>query len=273
MGDAARLRQVITNIAGNAIKFTEQGEVNIRMELDGEIAGTAVIRTVIRDTGIGIAPEHRDRLFESFTQADTSTTRRYGGTGLGLAISKQFIELMSGSIGFDTEAGRGSTFWFTVPLRRPVGPLEPRSKAGEQRSLEPALAVAGDGTARILLAEDNEVNRRIALRMLEKSGFQADAVENGRQAVEAVAHGCYGLVLMDVHMPEMDGFAATAEIRGLEGNRRHTPIVAMTARAMSGDRERCLAAGMDDYVSKPVRLEELRQTILRWAAPAAAQPN
>jgi CheY-like chemotaxis protein len=270
LGDGARLRQVITNLVGNAIKFTDHGEVSIRMDVEREAAGVTVIRAEIRDTGIGIAPEHRGRVFESFTQADTSTTRRYGGTGLGLAISKQLIGLMGGSIGFDTEVGRGSTFWFTVPLRRAVG-AQAAPSGGELRSLNAALSEAGRSGLRILLAEDNEVNRRIALRMLEKSGFHAQAVENGRQAVDAVASGCYDLVLMDVHMPEMDGFAATAEIRSREGERHHTPIIAMTARAMSGDREKCLAAGMDDYVSKPVRLEDLRQAVNRWASPEAAR--
>lgn len=269
IGDGARLRQVITNLVGNAIKFTDRGEVSIRMEVEREAAGISVIRAAIRDTGIGIAPEHRTRLFESFTQADTSTTRRYGGTGLGLAISRQLIELMGGHIGFDTEVGRGSTFWFTVPLRKAAG-AHVSSTEGDLRSLNAALSEADRSGVRILLAEDNEVNRRIALRMLEKSGFQAEAVENGRQAVDAVASGCYDLVLMDVHMPEMDGFAATAAIRSREGEARHTPIIAMTARAMSGDREKCLAAGMDDYVSKPVRLEDLRRAVIRWSAPGAA---
>ncbi len=272
IGDSARLTQVITNLVGNAIKFTDGGEVSIRMEVERETAGIAVIRAAIRDTGIGIAPEHRARLFESFTQADTSTTRRYGGTGLGLAISKQLVELMGGRIGFDTEAGCGSTFWFTVPLRKATS-AHVSPAGGESRGLDTSLPEAGGSGVRILLAEDNAVNRKIALRMLEKSGFQAEAVENGRQAVEAVASGCYSLVLMDVHMPEMDGFAATAAIRSSEGATKHTPIIAMTARAMAGDRERCLAAGMDDYVSKPVRLEDLRQAVIRWAPSGAAQQS
>jgi PAS domain S-box-containing protein len=264
-GDAARLRQIVTNLLGNAIKFTDHGKVTVRIELERETSTSAGLRVVIRDTGVGIAPEHRGRLFESFTQADSSTTRRYGGTGLGLAISRQLVVIMGGQIGFDTEVGRGSTFWFMVPFRKVA------DAAGAERRIR-HTAPAGDraGKVRILLAEDNDVNRKIALRMLEKSGFHADAVENGRKAVDAVASGLYDVVLMDVHMPEMDGFAATAEIRGREGESRHTPIIAMTARAMSGDREKCLAAGMDDYVSKPVRLEELREVVCRWAATAPA---
>jgi two-component system, sensor histidine kinase and response regulator len=267
-GDASRVRQVMTSLIGNAIKFTEQGEVAVRMALESEAGEIVTIRVTVRDTGIGIAAERCAPLFKGFEQGDNSATRKYGGAGLGLAISKQLVEMMGGQIGVESELGRGSTFWFTVQLRKQIEPATP----APPDLFAPAASVPPAGV-RILLAEDNEVNRRIALRMLEKCGFQAEAVCDGRQAADAVLGGHYDVVLMDVHMPMMDGLAATAEIRGREGNGRHTPIVAMTARALAGDREECLSAGMDDYIAKPVQMEELRQAIQRWAgSDGAAKP-
>jgi two-component system, sensor histidine kinase and response regulator len=259
-GDASRLRQIMTSLIGNAIKFTEQGEVAVRMALESEAGEIVTIRVTVRDTGIGIAPERCAPLFEGFEQGDNSATRKYGGAGLGLAISKQLVELIGGQIGVESELGRGSTFWFTAQFHKQV---EPRAPCAPTASVPPA-------GVRILLAEDNEVNRRITLRMLEKCGFQAEAVCDGRQAADAVLGGHYDVVLMDVHMPTMDGLAATAEIRGREADGRHTPIVAMTARALAGDREECLASGMDDYIAKPVQMKELRQAIQRWAGSDGA---
>jgi PAS domain S-box-containing protein len=411
-GDPGRLRQVLTNLIGNAVKFTERGEVVVEAETESETAETVVIRFAVRDTGIGVSEAARRNLFQPFVQADGSTTRKYGGTGLGLAISKQLVELMGGQIGVDSAPGQGSTFWFKarfekqpagVGLARPAvsrldgarvlivddnatqrkilshqldswGMLYEEADSGE-RALETLRAAAAQGAAYelaildwlmpgmdgfelaraikadpriagaslvlltsfgqrgdgerargagiaahlakpvrqpqlfeclstvlsrrsvisdedqmtgreqaqrvsgeslqeakkkmispklILLAEDNIVNQKVAARQLEKLGYRSDAVANGREAVEALGRIGYDLVLMDCQMPEMDGYEATAAIRDCEGETRHTPIVAMTANALAGDRARCIAAGMDDYVSKPVKPEELRAVLAKF---------
>ncbi len=263
-GDAARLRQVLTNLAGNAVKFTDQGAVAISAEVREE-----ALRFQVVDTGIGIETEQAGRLFQSFTQGDSSTTRKYGGTGLGLAICRQLVELMGGKLDFASEPGQGSTFWFSVPLE--AAPDAEREPAPQLEALRAALSGAQPAGARVLLAEDNEINRKIALRMLERAGYQAEAVSNGLLAVEAVRRGGYQAVLMDVHMPELDGFQATAEIRRWP-EAAGLPIIAMTARAMAGDREACLAAGMNDYISKPVRREELEETLRRWVMSDSSNP-
>ena len=407
IGDPGRLRQVLTNLLGNAIKFTDRGEVKMRMELLREATDSLTVRFTISDTGPGLTPEQQRQLFHSFTQLDGSSTRKHEGTGLGLAISKELVKLLGGEIGIDSDVGRGSTFWFTAifekqPAQQPLE-TEPESfslkdirvlvaasssisatlkqllaawgceslEASSGQTVIPTLrgavvrgkpfrmalvdidlpglngsAVAaaikadpmlsnvlliamtsaplrGDGItlrdegfagylnkpvqpstlhdivaevlkaprtidstatpqlvtrhtvseqqllklrpeSRVLLAEDNPVNQRIVLRLLEKLGVQADAVGNGREAVEALAQRDYDLVLMDCQMPEMDGFEATALIRSKERNHRHTPICALTANAMEGDRERCLAAGMDDFASKPIGLDELKTRVDCW---------
>jgi two-component system sensor histidine kinase/response regulator len=408
-GDPERLRQVLTNLVGNGIKFTGHGEVILRAEKEGETGNDVVIRFTVSDTGIGISEAARRNLFRAFTQADGSTTRKYGGTGLGLAISKQLVELMGGEIGVTSEQGKGSTFWFTARFdKQPsesaasrtdvlsldklralivddnatnrkilshqlsswgmvheeadsgVRALEALREASAQGAAydlaildlmmpgmdgfeltraiksDPDLAgvclvlltsfgrrghgkaareagvaayltkpvrqsqlydcltnvigqaagAPGSGVSSahapsklltghalkekktmsnklILLAEDNIVNRKVAVRQLLKLGYRADAVADGREALEALGRFPYDLVLMDCQMPEMDGYEATAEIRRREGDAKHTPVVAMTANALEGDRERCLAAGMDDYVSKPVKPEELREVLDR----------
>ena len=401
-GDPGRLRQILTNLAGNAVKFTERGEVVVRSAVVEETDHDALIRFAITDTGIGIAPEARERLFQSFSQADSSTTRRYGGTGLGLAISKRLAEMMGGTIGVDSQPGAGSTFWFTARLAKRPAPVaatngdlaalrrlrvlgvddnavnraviatqlggwgiqvdcaadgasaleclrkaqrttqpyqlvildhqlpdmdgmalaravksDPalaamplvllasvcdRGVAGEAqragfsavllkpirqshvqeclagvlgRTKEPASArLIIDHTPRaagapvratVLVAEDNAVNQKVAVGMLEKLGCRVDVVANGREAVEATARRAYHCVFMDCQMPEMDGYEATSVIRQREAHTGvHVPIIAMTANAMERDREQCLAAGMDDYVSKPVRLKELGATLQKW---------
>ncbi len=401
-GDPGRLRQVLTNLVGNAVKFTESGEVVVHSTLVEETDRDALIRFAVTDTGIGIAADARERLFQSFSQADSSTTRRYGGTGLGLAISKRLVELMGGTIGVESTPGNGSTFWFTVRLaKRPVPATARRVDVTELRRLrvlgvddnatnrallvaqlsawemhvdcvasgaraleclqmahrdgrpydlaildhqmaemdgmalarairsDPLLAslrlvlltsvssrgsageaeragfsafllkpirqsqlydcittVMGTATersparlitrhtleeaqaqsrARVLVAEDNSVNRKVALRMLEKLGCRVDLAVNGREAVEASARVPYECIFMDCQMPEVDGYEATAMIRQREGQTRiRVPIIAMTANAMQGDREQCLAAGMDDYVSKPVEAKELATTLQKW---------
>lgn len=410
-GDPGRLRQILTNLIGNAIKFTEAGEVVVRVLCDSENDSSALIRFEITDTGIGIPPEVQQRLFQPFTQADASTTRKYGGTGLGLAISRRLVELQGGSIGVDSKPGQGSTFWFTirfakreapsaitkrfstsaihglrvlcvddnatnrkllslqlsawglhvdcaadgvnaltllrsawrhqqpmyklvildlqmpgmdgvelarviksdpeftaVPLimlsslthrsyeriARQVGIASYLTKPIRQSQLfesiiqalsssvadSPGVTVPAahdsktplEGGLRILLAEDNIVNQKVASRMLEKLGYRVDTVANGHEAVDALLHIPYNLVLMDCQMPEMDGYTATAVIRAHEAQAdTRIPIIAMTANAMPGDRDECLKAGMDDYVSKPIKPEELAAVVGRWAGhPAAA---
>jgi two-component system sensor histidine kinase/response regulator len=407
VGDPGRLRQVLTNLLANAIKFTDRGEVGVRMELLAEAADSLTVRFKVHDTGIGISPDQQRELFQSFTQLDGSGSRKYGGSGLGLAISKQLVELLGGEIGVNSEPNRGSTFWFTAIFERHASEISPSVELGKMslkdlhvlivannsvssivtqlldargcqslavsgtEAILPALrsaaakgipfrlalldidlpdlmgpAVAGtirggstlgdplliamtsspllgDGIvlrgggfagylhkpiqaselyntmaevlkatqatssaapstlvtrhaiseqkllrprrqSRVLLAEDNQINQRVTLRLLEKLGLRADAVVNGQEAVEALTKTDYDLVLMDCQMPEMDGFEATAVIRNRERNRRHTPICALTANTMEGDRERCLAAGMDDYVGKPIGLEQLQGAIDRW---------
>ena len=415
-GDPGRLRQILTNLVGNAIKFTDQGEVTIRVRLEDEDDSRATIHFAVRDTGIGISAGRQDRLFQSFSQIDSAATRRYGGTGLGLAICKQLVEVMGGEIAVDSEEGKGSTFWFRItletqpggcrPLPRPLDgiwgkrvlvvddhaigrvvlkemlqvwqcrtqeaaggtaalavlraaaasgdPFDlaiidrtmPRMDGGElgQRiKQDPRLAktvlvmltskgergdarharelgfaayllkpirhsqlhdclaeVLGDGIGatdaagqrlitrhsmaeakkqqvRILVAEDNAVNQRLAEKLLEKLGYRAVLVDNGLKAVAALKAEPFDLVLMDCQMPGMDGYQATQEIRRLEaGTGRHTPVLALTAHAMKGDRETCIEAGMDDYLAKPVRPADLEAALSRWlldgAAPHRASP-
>ena len=416
-GDAGRIRQVLVNLLGNAAKFTEEGEVVLRVSLDKEKGDATVVRFEVKDTGIGLTQEQRSRLFESFTQADTTTTRHYGGTGLGLAISKQLVEMMGGEIGVESQPGKGSTFWFTLRLQKQPergpqaappsraslrdlrvlvvddndtnrkivheqvlswgmrngmaqnGPkalemLKGAAERGEsydlaivdldmpgmdgmelasriktdltiastkiilltsmglrgeaeqarrvgfsayltkpvkqsklfdaiatvmgtppveeqagrrpvhanpivtRHSLEEARAHSRERLSRahVLLAEDNQVNQKVAVKMLEKLGYRADVAADGLEAVEALSLIPYSAVLMDVQMPQMDGYAATRQIRLREGqsNARRTPIIAMTANAMQGDREKALEAGMDDYVAKPVKREELEAVLERW---------
>ena len=279
VGDPGRLRQVLTNLLANAIKFTERGTVGLKAEVAGQMADTIQLKFTVHDSGIGISLDKQEQLFNTFTQVDESNTRKYGGTGLGLAISKQLVELLGGEIGLESELGKGSKFWFTAsfgksarvevaapPVRKvpSASVVAAKSLTGTaQRTHTPALSSMPD-SMRILLAEDNEINQRITLRLLQKLGLAADAVVNGREAVEALEKRKYDLVLMDCQMPDMDGFEATAVIRSREGKSRHQTICALTANAMDGDRERCLAAGMDDYISKPVGLEKLREALDRW---------
>jgi PAS domain S-box-containing protein len=395
-GDPSRLRQIITNLVGNALKFTQQGEVVLRAQLIEQDERTLMLKIAVTDTGVGVPEQARGHLFQPFRQADGSTTRKYGGTGLGLAISRQLAELMGGEIGLESEIGKGSTFWFTVRLRSSdkvtpktadlslasprnvalifggrsamadsvreqlgfyglegivLSPKKPDASmvllgavalldvpadeiaalAAQLRAIKPGIPMiilsGGTGRAayeelgtklgmavllkpvrrstlkealrahvalensgsmkalteetrpqmggRVLIAEDNIVNQKVAARMLERLGFQTEVVANGREAVEAVAKREYTFVFMDCQMPEMDGFEATSAIRRNEDKRSPAKIIAMTANAMEGDRERCLLAGMDDYVSKPVKIQDLEALLSRFfersASPSASE--
>ncbi|MBM4349461.1 MAG: response regulator [Deltaproteobacteria bacterium] len=265
IGDSGRIRQVLTNLVGNAIKFTEKGHVMIDVELDEIKEDQVLLRLSVEDSGIGIPEDKLDFIFEKFTQADSSTTRRYEGTGLGLAISKQLVEIMGGTIGVKTSLGKGSTFWFTLPLT--LDRQEAPSEISPSVQEEVRLMAAGRAELKethILVVEDNIMNRRLAVKLLEKLGCRVDVAADGIEAVSLTERFSYDLVLMDCQMPKMDGYEATAEIRRLEGRSRHTPIIAMTAHAMLGDRERCLEAGMDDYLSKPLKPEKINAALNKW---------
>jgi signal transduction histidine kinase/ActR/RegA family two-component response regulator len=258
VGDPTRIRQVLLNLAGNAVKFTKQGRVVIAVSVVDAGEGRAAISLQVEDTGIGIAPDVQARLFSRFTQADASTTRRYGGTGLGLAISRQLIELMHGRISVESVPGEGARFRCELSLLVAEAPL-----AAERVPLPVAVPRRGAAAQRVLVVDDNEVNRLVANEMLRKLGCEVVEAENGLIAVRFVTESEFALVLMDCQMPELDGYAATAAIRAAEAGRR-LPIVAMTANAMEGDRERCLAAGMDDYITKPVSAAVLARVLAIW---------
>jgi len=305
-GDAIHIQQVLINLLGNAVKFTEQGEIVFTLEgisLPQDIrSNSLVVRFSIKDTGIGI-PEHRyESLFQIFSQIDASTTRKYDGAGLGLAISKQLVELMGGTIGFESTIGQGSTFWFTIPFETSITqesalPLQIRELSAnalprkEEQPLGLPDEALASGAARILLVEDNPINQKLAVRLLKKFGYEVEVANNGREAVTKLNHATHEAVLMDCQMPEMDGFAATKEIRRRESEDllnshdahtgtctedsstiaddqqpllRHVPIIALTANALTGDQERCLEAGMDDYLTKPLDPTKLKETLKKW---------
>ena len=266
-GDPGRVRQILTNLVGNALKFTSHGSVSVNASLAEEQDDCATVRFEINDTGIGIPESRLTAIFEPFTQANGTTTRKYGGTGLGLAICKQLAELMGGEIGVTSEMGKGSTFWFTVRFEKcSESELEQLVLLSEQQTA--VVNSSADRTARILLAEDNIINLKVAQGILNQLGFKCDVVANGEEAVQALEMIDYDLVLMDCQMPVMDGFEASAIIRSPDSvvSNRDVPIIAMTANAMKGDREKCLAAGMNDYLSKPVKKSELAEMLDRWLA-------
>jgi signal transduction histidine kinase/ActR/RegA family two-component response regulator len=267
MGDALRLRQILLNLLGNAVKFTEEGAIGLAAT--GEEAGGKIyLRLTVSDSGIGIPPEKQEMIFKAFQQADDSTSKKYGGTGLGLSICAKLVELMGGKIELESAAGQGSRFSVLVPL----------AAAAERRSVGRAAQEASEKfiePLRILLAEDNPVNQKLAVKLLEKQGHTVTMVGDGRRAVEAFGNGSFDLILMDIHMPGMDGLEAAKRIRELEGSAHRTPIIALTALAMAGDREVCLAAGMDGFVAKPIRLNELWSEVIavrRRAKPTALVP-
>jgi PAS domain S-box-containing protein len=271
LGDAGRIRQVLTNLLGNAIKFTERGEITISVLETRASAGRVAVRVAVRDTGIGIPLLAQAKLFQAFTQVDGSITRKFGGTGLGLAISRQLMELMGGTIGFESVLGRGSTFWFELELGRGTAPpAEDPAAAGNAEARPAGL--------RVLVADDNALNQTVARVMLGRMGHTADVVGNGEEALAQLARHAYSVVLMDCQMPLLDGYEATRRIRAgqVAGVNPRLPIIALTAYALADDRQKCLEAGMNDYLAKPVRAVELQAALQRCglvpgklAAPAA----
>lgn len=271
LGDAGRLQQVLLNLVGNAIKFTSRGEIIIRARAAAIEGGHVCVYVSVADTGIGISAENQRQIFQPFVQADGSITREYGGTGLGLAISKRLIELMHGEIGCESSEGVGSTFWFTAQLAL-AAPVAQPPQASSAQVAQDARPIA---RANLLVVEDNPVNQQLAVRQLERLGYTARVAANGREAVEIIESGAakYDCILMDHHMPEMDGLAATAAIRAIErGRGGHIPIIAMTASALPAERDASMRAGMDDFLSKPVRQADLRATLDRWLVPPEPAP-
>ena len=274
-GDARRLQQVLLNLVTNAVKFTAEGAVRVRASSPSRSATGARVCIEVADTGIGIDPAALERMFEPFTQADASTTRVYGGTGLGLAIVRELVELMGGTVRAESELGRGSVFSFELALANPASAELPAPRS----SAAPTASAASSWTNEplVLVVEDSPVNQIVAARALELCGCRVEVVADGHAALRALEAHSYDLVLMDCQMPGLDGYEATAELRRREGGSRRTPIVAMTAHAMDEDRERCLAAGMDDYLSKPMRHDDLARALTRWipqdAPPSANGPD
>lgn len=291
-GDSIRIRQVLINLLSNAIKFTSRGGISLKVSLVKQNPDTVTVSLSVTDTGIGLSERDKQLLFRPFTQVDGATTRRYGGTGLGLSISKRLVDMMGGTIEVDSTLGKGSTFTFIVTLDRshlstggqqdiPTASARRReaSKSHQNIKASPALttndtAKAPDTVKLILVADDNKTSQLVTILQLKQLGYVGHTVNNGREAVEAALKTPYSLILMDCQMPDMDGFEATGIIRHSESEiGRHTPIIGLTAQAMEGDRERCLQAGMDDYLSKPATLERLRNLVDGWVIKARSRSN
>jgi PAS domain S-box-containing protein len=274
-GDPMRLRQVLLNLVDNAIKFTERGRVAVEVTATAPEDGSSRVRVEIIDTGIGMSPEAQASLFEKFTQADNSITRRFGGTGLGLAISKQLATLMGGEIGVSSALGQGSRFWFAValaPAAAPVARPSPVAAAVPASAGETPPSRSVQGSLRVLVAEDNRINQQLAAMLLASAGHRVDLAENGEEAVAAVQANDYDIVLMDVQMPVLDGIQATSRIRALPPPKCAVPIIAVTAHAMAGAREQYLSSGMDGYLSKPLDLDALLDTLAGYAGTDAPAP-
>ncbi len=278
VGDAGRLRQILINLIGNAVKFTDKGSVALRVDKISETEETMELQFSIRDSGVGIPAAAREKLFQAFSQADTSTTRRFGGTGLGLAISHKLVELMGGAIGVESEEGKGSTFWFRITFNKAtveteeepetdfVSPKDGKTTDAVDSITEEDYAATGESSPeiRILLAEDDRINQMVARMSLKKAGYpDLEVAANGKEALKVWEKGGHRLIFMDCQMPFLDGYEATREIRKREkeGNRPPVWIIAMTAHAMPGDRERCLEAGMNDYIPKPIDMNRLTEAL------------
>ena len=259
-GDRAQLARALINYLGNAVKFTEQGSVSLRATLLEETASACLIRFAVSDTGIGIERQAQGAIFDAFTQADSSTTRRFGGSGLGLTITRQIAQMMGGDTGVSSEPGRGSTFWLSAWIDKGQAPAPAAALSGE--SAEAAIKRRHDG-ARVLLVEDDATSQAIMQILLRDAGIDVDLAENGSEAISKAQSGRYALIVMDMQMPQIDGVEATRAIRQLPGQRT-TPIIAMTANAFAADRERCQAAGMDDFIAKPFVADALFETLLKW---------
>ena len=255
IGDPTRIRQIVANLISNALKFTEKGHVLVRIRVLSMDDDKAEIRMEVEDTGVGIEEDIKDRLFNEFTQADGSTTRKYGGTGLGLAIVKQLVEMMHGQFGVDSAPGEGSTFWFCVPLG--IGEAQAAEHVEHEAEFEGTLS------GHVLLVEDNPINQMVAQKMLEKIGITSTLVGDGQEALNMLAQQTFDAVLMDCQMPVMDGFEAARHIRQQDAFSK-LPVIAMTANVMEGDREKCISAGMNDYIGKPVVAADLKKTLARW---------
>jgi signal transduction histidine kinase/ActR/RegA family two-component response regulator len=278
IGDSLKLRQVFTNLISNAIKFTDRGSIKISAVVVNQTQSKVDLRFEVRDTGIGLTEAAQSKIFDAFSQADNSTTRKFGGTGLGLSICKSLVELMDGEIGIESELGEYSMFWFTAQFTRcqqsepndhePIGQTDALASSSTPKDFTlkttPSLLRDPNSRMRLLLAEDNPVNQMLALKILKRMGYTVDVANNGVEALQRLSNTDYALVLMDCQMPEMDGYTATENIRRGAAGRSDIPIIAMTANAMQGDRERCLVSGMDDYLSKPINIDELERKLLSW---------
>ncbi|GAB4234941.1 MAG: hypothetical protein Kow00121_62580 [Elainellaceae cyanobacterium] len=275
LGVVNRLKQVLVNLLSNAIKFTDSGQIVLEVQQEineqasnfqplGDDRPLSVLRFSIQDTGVGIAPEHQHQIFAPFAQVDSSSSRQYSGTGLGLTICKKIVQLMGGRIGVESALDRGSTFWFIVPLQ-PIQPKPPPDEASLVLATDSEIAPEPTNS-KVLIVEDEESNNILLQLMLEDMGYAADAVRDGIKALEQLEQADYDLILMDCQMPGLDGYQATQRIRQREQAQpeRHRIIIGVTAHAMMGDREKCLAAGMDDYLSKPVSFEQLQDCIENW---------
>ncbi|MBW8874210.1 MAG: response regulator [Acidobacteria bacterium] len=270
--DPARLRQVLLNLVGNAVKFTLAGSVDVRFEVEPP----ASLRVLVRDTGIGISPQDQARLFAPFSQADSTAARGFGGSGLGLAISRRLVEMMDGQIGVESVRGEGSTFWFRIPLHPAATAI------GTATAATAPAETSGNGVGpgspggvrgmRLLAVEDNPINQQVLLAQLAALGLAADLAADGQAALDALERQTYDLVLMDCQLPGLDGYETTRRWRRREAGGRSIPIIAVTAHAMRGEREKCLAAGMDDHIAKPFRLEELAAIVGRWL-PSSPRPD